>query len=449
SKAGDEGKSLVTALTNRHKEIVLKKLEKLRAEYPDVDIQIYSDYKSLRFAVKEPLPPGFRERIDKFFREAGEEFAAEVKNLKLVRADDKPADWFRAGEGASADQANLAARYSRTAEGQNRIRSFSETELRQNLEATLKQAELRRAELQKRFAGTDLLQQVPGTDKQVLSREIIELGRREKDPRELQRQIELRYNVQVSENDVRKIQEYLSSVDQFSPGIFVAHREVASLAQSGAGGLTADFTGMGAYNLSETAAAIAKSNSLDEALVLSRLGEQKVTELFQKRMAEREKIITDYLKDKRKMDDLRITCSGDDCVAFGGRSITPKEREELVQRLSRTDAPSSIRMAFVGPNVRDQAARTALAGHGENLEKMLRQRLAGKIPQEKMNKILFGIEMQGNRAGQGGVRLITGNSRVKLTVEERAAIEAAFRDSVQHLNREIPGGGRYQVAGPR
>lgn len=444
-------KSLVTAMTNRHKQIVMEKMDKLRKDFPNVEILPYSDFKALRFAIREPIPPALRGRLNDLFREANKEFRDELVKNKLVRAEDLSENWFRAGVGRTADQANLASRYARQAPGENIVRDYADPALHGNLGQTLQNVEHMRDQVQTGLgSSSNLLEALPGSNNRLIPRlDVMDVVRKEKTPEAIQTALNQRYGANVTTEQATHLRDYLNSVDEFSPGIHVAKREVPTLSDASAGGLSADFAGMGSHNMRETARALARSRTLDEALVATREGERTVTNLFQQRMRDRQAIIRNYLEDKREMKGLKITCSGDDCVAAVPKALSSRQRDDLVQRLSRTDEPAGMRLAFIRENVTNATERNVLAAHGEGIEKALRKELAGKVPEETLRNVLFAVEMNGSATGQGSVRLITGNSRVRLGSAERERIQEAFRRAVNGFNEAAAKSGgtpsRYMV----
>lgn len=429
-------KNLVTAMTNRHKEITFAKLEKLKREFPDLKVIPYSDFKSVRIAFQGEIPPNLRTRLNELFQEANKEFQEELVRTKLVRAEDLSENWFRAGFGETADQATMAARYSRSAAGPNSLRSFNDPDFQGNMRDQLRAVEMFRRDVQNEIGTTGLLEKVGDTDRMIPRREVMEIARKERDPARFREAVAARFGTRLTETQARRVQDYLELVDDFSPGIHISRREIASLDGAVDGGISADFAGMGAYNMQETARALARSDTLQTALETTREGERRVTALFQDRMRERRGIITNYLQDKKGLD-IDIRCSGDDCVVAARGAMTPPMREDLIQRLSRTEDPSGMRVAFVGRQVASDTDRNLLAAHGEAIEKALRKKVEGKVPMNQLQLVTFGVEMNGTRAATGGVRLLIGNSRTRLSPEQVKSINEAFAQAVRDLNQEI------------
>ena len=428
-------KDLVTAVTNRHKEILFDKIHVLEKEFPQLEIIPYSDFKSTRLAFKGEIPANFKGRLDAVFKEANQEFKDDLIKSKILRKEDLSENWFRGGLGETADEANMATRYSRNSAGENRLRGFDDPIVQEDLQTHVKTVEMYRQEVQSELGSSGLLEKVDSSERMIPKREIIELARKEKDPAQCQSALSQRYGTTVTPGQAEKLKDYLDYVDEFSPGIHVAKRETPSLS-GGAGGLSADFAGMGSYNAQATAAALAKSSDLKTAIQTSRQGEQKVTAFFQQRVRDRQAIVENYVQDKKGIS-VKMNCSGDDCVAVTSKGMTSKMREELVQRLSRTDDPSGMRISMVSDKVRTETDRNLLAAHGEAAEKLVRRQLAGKIPEAQLKNVTFAVEMNGAQAGKGDVRLLIGNSRTALSAEQNALIQSEFKKAVNLLNDDL------------
>jgi hypothetical protein len=392
-----------------------------------------------------------RKRLDEIFQKTNSEFVNELAHNNLLRKEftekwssassvqktDLAAEWFRAGIGETADQATLAARYSRNASGGNKLHSFESAEFQENMQTNLKAVEMYRSDIQKELSSSGLLENFDNSNRMIPRKDVMDLARKNKDADVFRSAVNQKYGTSLSQAESRRLQDYLELVDDFSPGIHIAKREVATLNDAAHGGLSADFAGMGSHNLYETAAGLAKAKDLATALEQTRFGERKVTEFFQKRMRDRQAIIRNYLEDKKGMAGLKINCSGDDCVVITPSSLNSKQRDELVKRLSKTDDPSSMRMSFVNSSIKSADDLNLMATHGEAIEKKLRSELIGKLPNETLNKVTFAIEMNGSAAGQGGVRLITGNSRIQLAPSQLESIQSSFQKAVEKINQDL------------
>jgi hypothetical protein len=270
--------------------------------------------------------------------------------------------------------------------------------------------------------------------------------------------IRLDFGVSIDSQTAQKLKDMYSDLDAFSPSIRPAlKREVASLSSAAKGGASLDFRGMGAsnahelyYGLHADQFAIKGAKDLDQmdlgkVLSAARESERQVTKEFQKRMRERKTIISNYLGEKRK-NDLQMVCSGDDCVVIPTRPLLEKEKAELTQRLSRTEKPAAIRVAYVSPNIADSATRNVLAAHGESVEKYLRSELRGKLDPSVLDKIVLAVDVDSVQQGVGKMKLLVGNSRQELKEFQRAQLNFSFSEAVRKFNLSGSGSGRFNYS---
>ncbi len=448
-----QDKNFVTALTNKQKLILKSKMDELAERYPQVEILPYSDFKAMRFALrpKPPataLPPQFEKELGQVFQSANNEFTGYMKTQGLVRAGDQTENWFRAGFGETADQATLASRYSRNIAGENKLWNFSSSSLQENLGTSLKATEMFRKELQSELKSTGLMEKVPGSDQMTFRKEVFEAVRKTSSPEELKETVEKSLGTRLSDTQARKIRDYSELVDEFSPGIHIAKREVASLSDSTHGGLSVDFSGLGALNLKATATALAKSDKIEEAVVQTRLAEKSVTQVFQTRKDAVRNSIQKVLDQNGISSEVVI--SGDDLVVKPSRPIPASVRSEIANELPKVIDPSSIRTSHVPSGINLPADRMLVGTHGETLEKLTRKNLQGEISKDKMDQIFLMVDMEAKTSGQGSAKLIMGAPKSPLDDLERQKIKRAFEKAVQDLNQSLKSGGSvgsYRSAG--
>lgn len=421
-------KELVTSLTNYQKESVLKRLDSLKKKYPDVDFEVYSDFKSVKIAIKskKEIDAATNEKIladlNKLYAESNQDFAAKMKELNIeVPEAGEPDQWFKAGYGKSVDEAALAARKARQSSGAE-VLDYQTSEVRESMSQSLAAVERKRQDLASSKNFTVLMEkQANGVS---LPREdVLDLVRKNDNPEALAKAISKRYELSnFTAKEAAQLQDYVKGVDEFSPTILIAKRETVNLDDAIKGGLSADFLGMGAANLQATAAGIAKKDSVEAALIGAREGEKKVTNLFKTRMEKFRKIVGD------------ASCSGDDCAM--AKLMTEKEKIEVMRKLARNPETRGVRMSFIGSNVTPEV-RMKLASHGESIEKTFRKELEGKIPFEKLNKMTFGFDMKSTQLNQGSVNLILGKGRgTRLSVKEQNEMYEAFKRAIQKHNAE-------------
>lgn len=425
-------KNLATAITNKHKDLTFRALEKIQKKYgTNYDIELYSDFKSARFALvphrklSEPrakLEEAMRADLAKMFDDVNEEFVGFIKKAGL-EVDQNSADWFRGGLGVTADEANFAARTSRDMGGPNQLRDFENPEIQKNLATYQKWAEaMRQADLITDPTLSPLL------DGAFVKADVLDIIKKNPVPSEARARLKAKYGADIDDVRIERLYTYNEIIDKFAPGIHVAERKVASLEKAEFGGLSADFSGLGAQNRDATARALAEGKDLREAIALSRRNEQQVTDQFKASTAAFKKIMDRYLTG--------TISSGDDFVGNAPAVLSNEIKKKLVVEVAGLPTPSAQRLSFIGAGV-NSAERNLVAAHGEAIEKILRQELEGRVSMTKLREVVFGVDMRGLSAGQGDVALFTGEgSRAALTPTERQEIQAAFERAIEAFNKK-------------
>lgn len=420
-------KNLVTGLTNYHKEILFKKIEKLEAANPGLVIDKYSDFKSSRFAFSGKVPADLDSQLKKVFAEANSEYTSKLRESGVLKAGDKAETWFRGGTGVSADQANIAARYSRQT-STNDLQSFKNGTVQTALQGSLKSLETQRTQLRSEVAKTSMVQG------NTFHQDVYDIVRKGGgNTEQIKAGLKNRFGLsELSTSTVQKMEKYVKSVDEFSPGIHVSKREIAHLNKAQNGGLSADVIGLGSANLKETAEALANSKNLNGALENVRKGEKAVT----KRFDAQKKYFQEVLKDSVDPGKLKSVCSGDDCVAVATKPLTEAEKKKILKNLMANDEMgSSFRMAFIPDGVKVAEARNALANHGESVEKILRQTLSTSMEPRRLKGLVFGVDMKTKELNKGQVQLLIGEAQnLKLTSGERALIQKKFAEAIKRFN---------------
>ncbi|MCB0363945.1 MAG: hypothetical protein H6624_12995 [Bdellovibrionaceae bacterium] len=433
---GLKNKNLVTALTNRHKELLLDKMTALEKRYPGLKVERYSDFKSTRFAFSGEIPPNLNKELNKLYKEVNDAFFSDEKVRAIVRDDDLTGDWFRAGVGETADQATTAARYARRQKpDQMFVQSFQSRILQRRLEKDRVAAGNIRLDLEARFKDTGIMTKADRSDVLIPDEGVFDLVRKIEDPAELKAAIEARYGIKNLEaRDIEDFKRYSALVDEFSPGIHVAKREVVNFDEAVHGGLSIDFAGMGSHNARATAEALAASNNLDEAVDLARVGEQKVTKVFN----QKKETLTQIMNDVFPEGTVRTICTGDDCAVIPVRPLNPRDKKAIMSRIATQSDPASVRLSFIPDNVTVPLDRTLLGTHGESIEKALRKSLSGHMEPAKLKGLLFAVDMQGTQAGTGKVGLLIESApSLRLSTSERRLIENRFKDAIESVNQSL------------
>lgn len=427
-------KNLVTSLTNFHKDILGKKMNALQMEYPDLVIGEYSDFKSMRFAFSGKIPPDLEKKLQKIFKDTNIEFDEYLKQQRIVRNSESTRDWFRGGVGETADQANLAARYSRQV-AENDVQTFSIPHLQKSMNAKLETVERDRKDLRAYFANTSVVEGA------TLHPDAFDIVRKAKgDSKAIATELANRFGLsEVSSKSVATLQRYASETDEFSPGLFIAKREIAHLNDAIHGGLSADIIGLGSANLKGTAEALASSPSIERALEATRRAEKVVTQNFVDQKRAFEEVV------KRSVDPgkLKTLCSGDDCVSVATAPLSDKDKRNILKGLSETKYSGNYRLAFVSNGVKDVESRNILATHGESIEKILRKSLSATMEPNKLKGLTFGVDMRTIQKNKGPVKLFMGEADgVRLTEAERNLINTRFKEAVEALNKEMSHSGQ-------
>ncbi|WP_413569940.1 hypothetical protein ACLWBD_05645 [Bdellovibrio sp. HCB117] len=422
-------KNLVTGLTNYHKDLLLSNVKALEKEFPGLIVDPYSDFKSMRFSFSGKVPKDLEARLAKVFKETNTEFDTYLKENGIIRSVEKSDQWFRAGIGQSADQANLAARYSRQL-SENELQAYSKSELQIMMRQKLSDIEKDRQSLRQYFGKTNL---VSG---QTFDTDVYDIVRKGAgDTTKISKDLANRFGTEALDtSQVKTLERYVKAADDFSPGLYIAKRETPHFNEATMGGLSADMIGMGGANLKGTAEALAGKTNLDKVLESTRLAEKTVTHHF----VEQKKAFQEVLQKSVDPGKLQTVCSGDDCVAIASKPLSIQDKESVMKNLAQTKYSGSFRLSFVSDGVKDASARNILATHGESVEKTLRKSLGSSMEPAKLKGLTFGVDMQTTHLNSGGVKLIVGQSPlVRLSAREREQIQKAFKEAVESLNNDL------------
>jgi hypothetical protein len=343
-----------------------------------------------------------------------------------VRTEDLNQKWFHAGWGQTADQAIAASRYSRSSEVRAGAQDFADPKLQSALAASLKEAQLTARVLAKELS--------PGGG--PMDSGYFDLVRKYKDNVELETAIKDHFGfTSVPEGVGARLRTYVSKVDEFSPGLYIPERRLASFTDAQHGGISVDFVGMGAKNLDATARALLGAKNLDEALSNARAAERVVTRQFD---FQRSRVMDTMGQTGGRAVKVEAICSGDDCVGIPSAPLSDTDKSRFVRNLATQGSPSSYRVAFVNNKVLDAESRGLLVTHGESLEKIMRQNLSGRLEPQRIEGILIGADMQGGRPGEGNIRVLIGRTpALKISNEERRILDQTLRRSIEQLNSDL------------
>ena len=447
-------KEVVTALTNMHKKIFLKEMEKLKKDFPDLDINTYSDFKSLRFSFNGKIPDDLKSRLSELFVETEELMDDFV--IKMVKnghfnfpEGELPHKWFASGFGKNADEAGIAAREARCREEticEGKIKDFNADDfaeiMKRNIDDVLTYQKALERNLINYKASPPLTQTIG--NKTIPSRELIEVMRKNLDleNKDLYIVLQQKFGVIIKDGDLYDLKNYINSIKKFEPGLWIESRKVASLTGSKYGGLSADFTGMGSYNLEQIAKDFLEyDGSTSNLLNLVRAGEQKVTAMFNEKKDLFKKVVEEnYAKHGIKVETI---CSGDDCIAYPlnreklDDEQLKKIQEEILKTINKDSTPDGIRLSLVRPNSTSTDINL-LATHGELIEKEIRKISFGHNPGNLSNEIgsgiTFAIRMPRNIA-KGKVQVLISHAQ-NLTEKEISEMKEYAKKSIEIANKK-------------
>jgi len=469
-------KSFVTALTNIHKDIVSAKVNKLLEKYPEVDIEVYSDFKSVRYAfvpkdMPEDLKQALMKDLNSTYKEANEEYANLVKSMDGIPKTELPEQWFQGGLGVTADQAGQSAKKARQISRPAQLTSFDE--IQSLIEVDTKSITSFSSKLNDGhpLARAGLTENIPGSSSQTVALPVFEVVRKIKSPtrdelkvfkseylketgkeinyedasallssRRLANELNTKFGSELSEQNARELLDYSTKLDSLTPGLWVKERVNANLNDAVNGGMSGDVTGMGARNIRQVAYDIAQTSDKSAAGIVdaARKGEQAVTKTFDDIKNNFKTTVKDVL-DKRgiKYSD---PCSGDDCVMVPKSKLKESDENALVNAFAKQSNPSQYRLSFIPEGVKG-SDRTNLAVHGELVEKELRKRILGvadgKIDHSKLSQLTIATKMPG-KINDGGVGLILGvGENANLTSAERKILETQLNSAVKKVNEAL------------
>ena len=443
-------KDAVTALTNVHKSIILKGVEELKKKYPDLDIQFYSDYKSVRLALDGEIPPTLHDELSAVFTDAGNEVSDLVKRLREsgelnFPASENPSHWFAGGFGRTADEAGLAARGARCREGQDcskPLLDFKDEGFLKKLNESIGLVEENRGAIVHKLKSTTsevpMYQIVDGVE--IPSVELIEVVRKNLSlsPDELSKLVNKKFNANMDPSTAKMVNIYINQLKEFEPGLWIESRPLASLDDATYGGFSADFTGMGSYNIEQVAKDLATpTRSMDSLLSGLRAGERKVTKTFNAKKEFFKSITRKAYEDNNI--PIKVECSGDDCIAYPLKEtgLTPAEQrgiqDSLIRSINASDSPSGFRLAFV-PSYAPVEARSMLATHGELIEKAIRKTAFNidAIPFTTSEKLTIAVRMP-RSLGKGKVEVIVAGAK-NLTEQQKAELAEYVDSAIKAAN---------------
>lgn len=416
-------RDFATSLTNHHKKLLFDEIEELQKKYPGLVVDKYSDFKASRFMFSGEVPGTLKTELDKLHQRVNQRYAIYLNEHGFDRKNDKANLWFRAGYGETADQATQASRFSRRM-NDNKLYSFNDSIV--TLEQYLTKAEDKRRLLTENFSISSGV-----IDQGTLHTDAFDIIRKNPDNlAKAKAEIQNRFALKtVSDDNIQRMHDYVREVDEFSAGIHVKERVFVTLADAHHGGMTADMVGLGAANMRETALALKNSKSVTEAIENSRKAEQKVTKEFEVKKRSYEEALEEAVGRER----IKTICSGDDCAAIPNFKLSESDKSKVVQEIAKRDL--KLRMSFIAPDIKDVSVRNQLGNHGEGIEKSFRTLLSSRMEPNKIEGLVFAMDMRTSSLNQGAVRLVTGTrNNVNLSKSDKELLEKTFIEATKIFN---------------
>lgn len=443
-------KEVVTSLTNMHKKLMFDKIKEFEIKYPGVKVDTYSDFKSMRFALTGDVSEAMKQDLTLMFRDTIGSMDAFVKEMTALGTFNFPPGelphlWFSGGFGKSADQAGLASRSARCRTDvicDIKLSDYANQTLKQNLNKHLENVKLGQAEIVNKLR--DIITVPPlltkFNDDFIPSVDLIEVIRKNLDlnSTDIGKLINQKFGVDLSDEVIFELTGYINNLKRFEPGLWVETRKVASLKEAKHGGFSADFTGMGSYNIEQIAKDISgHKGSIDELVSTLRKGEQTVTSFFNKKKKDFNDIIERAFKDSNV--PIEQVCSGDDCIAYPLKGLAPNElqiiEKNILLSVNRMSAPDGLRLSFVPPGASSNA-RSQLGTHGELIEKGIRKLTFGtssnELPVLLGKDITVAVKMP-KTVGKGKVKIMVA-SQQDLTPGDLESIESYAKMAIEKAN---------------
>lgn len=428
----------VTSLTNQYKDLELAALER-DPELASHVLASYSDFKSMHFAL-DTADPAIRARLEKAVEEINRRYAQYLEPIAKANGwsekggplSGNPANWFHIGEGATTDEAAIAARASRDIakkEGKPRLVRFSD--LKQDLAQSLKDFDQYSTWLEQRFTRVPGFLKSEGKRK-ILSAELIETLK--KAPAGQQKQfIKYRFKIDLSDKELASLENYLSLADSFSPPLLVPERVIIDLGQDAVSVISADFKGQNARNLEETMKALAKTEgqNIDQRIRAVREGEERATEVLNALKEKFQQVFQKVQPERRASLRRQAEFTGDDGIGFLN---TPVDETTVAQAyklwIEAGGSRADLRLTFQNLLYADTgksipaALRSTLITRAEKVEKDLRLELIKHITREELNDTQILVSLTAREVGEPLVKvtLVNGNKVSESTLKRTRQI---------------------------
>ncbi len=401
-------KNLATAAGNLYKKILFTHLRNSPSFRPlrEALVSQYSDFKSVRLALSRDTPE-LRGLIAKLHDTAALTYRRELARHGILPSFQerafiagRPENWHLTGYGGTADQAGFANRNARRfLRDSDPVHAMSFSEARETIEMDLGTWKRMQSSISRHVSHRDwfragLLDRV-ARDSYVLSAEAIDTIR--KTPvEELPPALLKKFGAEVSPTDGLTLSRFVEFTNSsFSAGVFQAQRLEVHALEAPFGVFSADFAGQGARNTHQTMRMLTHPlvKNAESAVRAARRAERNATEAFARRQRDFSELIERAIRDGALPQGTRVHFSGDDgMVVLGGPLKQPEWASELLLRELAVSGDPSLRMVLSADGL-PATARSRLIVRAEAYEKDLRKALAGRLPRERLNGMVFLIDL--------------------------------------------------------
>lgn len=419
-------KDLVTALTNFHKELFLNNLN---TYLPENSFALYSDFKSIRLRVFDVGGEAKYALLESLLKKTNKEFFNHPYLQKIVRGSDlKKGDWFTLGLGLTEGEAALAARGARLKPSHS-LR-FDNSQFQVEMATHLSAFKSLHQKLIEQLRDSDMIEH-SSANGPSLSLDVFVHCRKSKDaPTLLNTLLEEYPSTQIGSQTAKRILNYCSLADEFSPSLLTAKREIIAVDQAPYGVMALDFIGLGAENLKATADALVQSRDVTEALEKGRLGEKVVTNSFLHRKRLVKTVIENYFNGQ-----VSVRFSGDDGIIIPQKEFVLGDQLNILNQLSRLYENPFFRMSTIKSNEGQSDTSSQLISQAESIEKSLRPLLRKELGPDVSKKIhvnVFNTEKNGINKAFLLLQINTALSKSQVEV-----LYSIFRKSVKSVEREL------------
>lgn len=461
----DRDKDLATALTNAHKDLLLTEIQ-ARPELASKLIGEYSDYKHLRLAFSENTAE-VQAALQTATKIANEKFEAAIKagllknignpsELRGIAAD--PKNWFMAGVGRTVDEAGAITRIGKSEfklGSPVRVRNFDSeiSLLKDKLHASNELLD----QVQKTIAtvpGAEKFMERTPTSQKLLTpnADVVSIFKKAKPvhPRDvnsyynqIRLEFRMRYGVDLSTDQIATLQNYINSVDVFSPGLLIGERSLPNLENATSGIVSVDFSGIGARNLATQMKYTAGLADVRDVINGARASERIATRTLDH---SRQSVAASF----KKVATGDIGFSGDDGLALPLQELTQKQKEEFLSELTSRGPPSDFRVTYLSPldvsgKVVPLGDRAVWVSRAEGLEKEMRQSLSRVIPHSDLKNVALAIDLTAGLkptaeglAGSSIRVLVPNNLPASSQNEVKRAISKYLKEYAQKTGVRVP-----------